>query len=92
MLSTKNPKALGSAALAAKGNRYNFIVVFFAALGSFAYGFNSAIVGAVFGLHSFFDYFDIALDGPHANQGNQYIGGRHNQSNRSQSVHHELTM
>lgn len=61
--------------LNAKGNRYNFMVVFFAALGSFTYGFNSAIVGTVFGLPSFFDYFDISLDGPHATRGNQYIGG-----------------
>ncbi|KAK6371786.1 hypothetical protein LTS17_008609 [Exophiala oligosperma] len=67
-------KAEGTAVLNAKGNRYNFMVVFFAALGSFTYGFNSAIVGTVFGLPSFFDYFDISLDGPHATRGNQYIG------------------
>lgn len=62
---------------AAKGNSYNFIVVFFAALGSFTYGFNSSIIGAVFGLPEFFLYYNISLTGPNANEGNQIIGGAH---------------
>jgi hypothetical protein len=57
----------------AKGNSYNFIVVFFAALGSFTYGFSSSIIGAVFGLSSFYDYFNISLK---TSEGNDIIGGR----------------
>ncbi|KAK4947592.1 hypothetical protein LTR10_013538 [Elasticomyces elasticus] len=75
MFSAHHTQADGFAVSAAKGNRYNFMVVFFAALGSFTYGFNSAIVGTVFGLPSFFDYFNISLTGPNATKGNQYIGG-----------------
>lgn len=56
----------------AKGNSYNFIVVFFAALGSFTYGFSSSIIGAVFGLAGFFDYFNITYGTSH---GNDIIGG-----------------
>lgn len=37
----------------AKGNSYNFIIVFFAALGSFTYGYSSSIIGAIFGLPGF---------------------------------------
>lgn len=75
MSSKSHTQEDGSAGFAAKGNRYNFMVVFFAALGSFTYGFNSAIVGTVFGLPSFFNYFNISLTGPNATKGNQYIGG-----------------
>ncbi len=57
------------------GNRYNYLIVFFVALGSFTYGFNSAIIGSVLGLQSFFDYFNIDLTGPNANYGNQITGG-----------------
>ncbi|QKX58701.1 uncharacterized protein TRUGW13939_05828 [Talaromyces rugulosus] len=39
--------------------RYNFQVVFFVALGSLTYGFNNSIMGTVFGLPSFFAYFDL---------------------------------
>lgn len=63
------------AAHAAKGNVYNFMVVFFAALGSFTYGFSSSIIGAVFGLEAFFVYFNISLTGPNAAEGNRIIGG-----------------
>ncbi|KAK5167528.1 uncharacterized protein LTR77_007227 [Saxophila tyrrhenica] len=59
---------------AAKGNGYNFMVVFFAALGSFTYGFSSSIIGAVFGLPSFFAYFDLSLEGEGAKHGNDIIG------------------
>ncbi|RAH79953.1 MFS general substrate transporter [Aspergillus japonicus CBS 114.51] len=38
-------------------SRYNLLVVLTVALGSFAYGFDSAIIGSVFGLPSFFSYF-----------------------------------
>ena len=44
---------------AAKANRYNFLIVFLATFGSLTYGYNSAIIGAVIGLPSFFTYFDI---------------------------------
>ena len=43
----------------AKANIYNYAVAFFVALGSFTYGFNSAIIGSVIGLPSFFTYFDF---------------------------------
>jgi MFS family permease len=43
----------------AKANRYNFAVAFFVALGSFTYGFNSAIIGSVIGQPSFYAYFDF---------------------------------
>ncbi|RFU24119.1 hypothetical protein B7463_g12217, partial [Scytalidium lignicola] len=43
----------------ARANRYNFAVAFFSSLGSFTYGFNSAIIGSVIGLPSFFSYFDF---------------------------------
>lgn len=59
----------------AGGNRYNYLIVFFVALGSFTYGYNSAILGAVLGLPSFFSYFNIDLFGPNSNYGNQITGG-----------------
>ncbi|OAL34558.1 hypothetical protein AYO20_06188 [Fonsecaea nubica] len=43
------------------GNRYNFLVVFFVTFGSLTYGYNSAVIGAVIGLPSFFTYFDIDI-------------------------------
>jgi MFS family permease len=46
-------------ALGARANSYNFAVTFFAALGSFTYGYNSAIMGSVIGLPAFFPYFNI---------------------------------
>lgn len=42
---------------------YNVLVILTTALGSFTYGFNSAVIGAVFGLPSFFEYFDLSLTG-----------------------------
>ncbi|CAG9955375.1 unnamed protein product [Clonostachys rosea f. rosea IK726] len=44
--------------------RYNFLIIFFVALGSFTYGFNSAISGSVLGLSSFLDYFNLTTSGP----------------------------
>ncbi|KAL2858501.1 putative sugar transporter [Aspergillus pseudoustus] len=41
---------------------YNILIVFTAALGSFTYGFDSAIIGSVFGLPSFFSYFNLTLN------------------------------
>lgn len=61
---------------AAKANTYNFSVVFFAALGSFTYGYNSSIIGSVFGLPAFWEYFDLSLTGPNAKEGNDIIGGK----------------
>ncbi|EXJ68768.1 uncharacterized protein A1O5_07699 [Cladophialophora psammophila CBS 110553] len=55
----------------AQGTKYNFLIVFFVALGSFTYGFNSAIMGLVIGLPAFFQYFNINLDDT---QGNQITG------------------
>lgn len=74
--SKEEPEKATSHTLSTKGNKYNFLVIFFVALGSFTYGYNSAIIGAVFGLPSFYNYFDIALDGPHATEGNTIIGGK----------------
>ncbi|RSL53879.1 hypothetical protein CEP53_007612 [Fusarium sp. AF-6] len=54
--------------------RYNFLIIFFVALGSFTYGFNSAISGSVLGLSSFLSYFDLVTSGPGANKSNQIIG------------------
>ncbi|KAI1614374.1 general substrate transporter [Exophiala viscosa] len=62
----------------AKGSgstRYNFLIVFFVALGSFTYGFNSAITGLVIGLPAFFKYFNINLDDTKGNQITGAING-----------------
>ena len=56
------------------GNRYNFLVVFFVTFGSLTYGYNSAIIGAVIGLPSFFEYFNISLTGPNAAAGSRSTG------------------
>jgi hypothetical protein len=62
MMSTKK--------ISPSGSRYNFLIVFIAALGSFTYGFNMAIIGSVFGLPGFFavsacsrvaGFFDLCL-------------------------------
>lgn len=60
-----------------RGTGYNFLIVFFVALGSFTYGYNSAIIGAVYGLPSFFKYFDIELSGPNSGYGTKITGGNH---------------
>ena len=46
-----------------QGNFYNYAIILTVALGSFTYGFTSSIIGAVFGLPSFFNYFDLELAG-----------------------------
>jgi len=45
------------------GSIYNFLVVLTTGLGSFTYGFNSAIIGSIFGLPAFFTYFGLTLTG-----------------------------
>ncbi|RSM18688.1 hypothetical protein CDV31_002408 [Fusarium ambrosium] len=42
---------------------YNFLAVLTSGLGSFMYGFNSSIIGSIFGLPGFFEYFDLTLTG-----------------------------
>lgn len=46
-------------------------VAFFVALGSFTYGFNSAIIGAVIGQPSFFSYFKF---NPETSYGGSIVG------------------
>jgi MFS family permease len=48
-----------TAHITARANGYNFIIAFFVGLGSFTYGFDSAIVGSVIGLPSFYLYFSF---------------------------------
>jgi hypothetical protein len=60
--------------MAGNVSTFNFILVFFVALGSFLYGFNSAIVGTVFGLPSFYEYFDLELTGPRLKFTNDILG------------------
>lgn len=55
----------------AKANKYNFAVAFFVALGSFTYGFNSSIIGAVIGQPSFYSYFNFSAT---SNYGSSIIG------------------
>jgi MFS family permease len=58
----------------AAASQYNFLVVFLVTFGSLTYGYNSAIIGAVIGLPSFFTYFKISLTGPNAAQGSRITG------------------
>ncbi|KAL7754948.1 hypothetical protein ACKLNR_014705 [Fusarium oxysporum f. sp. zingiberi] len=53
---------------------YNFLIIFFVALGSFTYGFNSAISGSVIGLSSFLNYFNLTTSGAGASNSNRIIG------------------
>ncbi|KAH8755735.1 general substrate transporter [Diaporthe sp. PMI_573] len=55
-------------------SRYNFLIVFLVTFGSLTYGYNSAIIGAVLGLNSFFEYFGIDLYGPHAAESSRITG------------------
>ena len=55
-----------------QGNFYNYAIILTVALGSFTYGFTSSIIGAVFGLPSFFTYFDLSLSGKRSSD---IIGG-----------------
>ncbi|KAG5744565.1 hypothetical protein H9Q70_012740 [Fusarium xylarioides] len=67
MAATMNNKSIPA-------TRYNFALVFFVALGSFTYGFNTSIMGTVFGLAPFFSYFNLELTGPGADYANSMIG------------------
>lgn len=58
-----------------KANAFNLTVVLFASLGSFTYGYSSSIIASVFGLPSFFGYFNLSLTGPKATEANDIIGG-----------------
>ena len=51
--------------LRARANRYNFLVAFFVALGSFTYGYNSSVTASVIGLPSFFTYLKIDPETSH---------------------------
>ncbi|KAG6354133.1 hypothetical protein INS49_005104 [Diaporthe citri] len=55
-------------------NRYNFLMVFLVTFGSLTYGYNSAIIGAVLGLDSFFKYFGIDLYGSNAAESSRITG------------------
>lgn len=59
-----------------EGNRYNYLVVFFATLGSITYGFNNSIMGTVLDLDSFFNYFDLPETGPKADHTQVIIGSK----------------
>jgi hypothetical protein len=57
------------------GNRFNFTIVFFVALGSFTYGFNSAVIGSILGLPSFLNYFDLNANSPDTERAISLTGG-----------------
>lgn len=59
-----------------KVSTFNTALVFFVSLGSFLYGFNSSIFGTVFGLPSFYAYFDLSTEGDGAKFTNDILGGR----------------
>lgn len=61
-----------------KVTSFNFILVFFVSLGSFLYGFNSSIMGTVFGLPYFYSYFNLDTTGPRASFTNNILGGKDN--------------
>ena len=64
-----------------KANRYNHIVALFVCLGSYAYGFNSGVIGAVIGLPSWYSYFGMVSGSAYAasiidaSNGLYYAGG-----------------
>ena len=64
-----------------KANRYNHIVALFVCLGSYAYGFNSGVIGAVIGLPSWYRYFGMVSGSAYAasiidaSNGLYYAGG-----------------
>lgn len=55
-----------------QGSLYNYSIILVVALASFTYGFTSSIIGAVFGLPSFYAYFDLS---PTAKSSANIIGG-----------------
>ncbi|CAK7207156.1 hypothetical protein SEUCBS139899_009964 [Sporothrix eucalyptigena] len=54
-----------------KANKYNILIAFFVALGSFTYGYNSSVTAGVVGLPSFFAYMKIDTS---TSQGNALFG------------------
>ncbi len=52
---------------------YNFLIVLIVTFGSLTYGYNSAIIGAVIGLPSFFEYFNIDIK---SDSGSRITGGK----------------
>lgn len=56
-----------------KANKYNVLIAFFVALGSFTYGYNSSVTAGVVGLPSFFAYMKIDTS---TSQGNALFGGK----------------
>lgn len=46
-----------------QANRFNFLIVFVVALGSWSVGYYSSIIGSVLGMPSFYDYFNLSLKG-----------------------------
>jgi MFS family permease len=71
-----------------RGNSYNFLIVFTVALGSFTYGYSSAIIGSVFGLPSFFSYFNLSLSGSNSARiiGGTFLKGNHNEISTTKST------
>ena len=61
--------------MASAHSKYNLAVILFVALGSFTYGFNSAIIGSVYGLSSFLDYFGLNAVGDNTARANHLLGG-----------------
>jgi hypothetical protein len=57
-----------------RGGSY-FALTLLTTLGSFTYGFNSSIMGTIFGLASFYAYFNLDTTGPHAAYANNILGG-----------------
>lgn len=62
---------------------FNFVLVLFVALGSFLYGFNSAITGTLFGLPAFYEYFGLELTGPRLAYTNDILGCKASQLTES---------
>ena len=58
-------------------NFYNFLIVYLVTFGSLTYGYNSAIIGSVIGLPSFFEYFHI---NEKTSAGSRITGGEHPQA------------
>ena len=71
-------------------NYYNFLIVYLVTFGSLTYGYNSAIIGSVIGLPSFFDYFHI---NEKTSAGSRITGGEHLQAvsdSEKESLHNNV--
>lgn len=55
---------------------FDFLIIFYVALGSFTYGFSASVIGSLFGLPSFFEYFKSELTGPNSKYGTRITGSR----------------